>query len=425
MVGRVVGEAGHAQPVGGEAGQVHFGHEELRLGGEALRLGEKVAVLVDQGVTVPGEVGGRLARTRGRVEVGRHASGRLGCAEQPPVVPLGHEGIGRGEVDEDRGARQRRIAARRCGNPHVLADLEVKRQALDLGRREQEIGPEGDAPSEEGHLGCQGVASRGELSLLVELSVVGQVALGHHPDGSPSVDDHRAVEESPRHHEGRADHEGAPQIDARPRDALEPVDDGIEQGALVEQVVRAVAGEPELGEGHQEGVLLIGAPSQVQGGVDVGLGIANSHAGHPDGHPHEAVSVQRVPLLQVDDHVDWRLAPRHPTFARIRLSHLPSRVCTCARQCPADGPPVVCRTARIVLRLTPARSRRCFGLLPAGGDVWAALIELNAVAARSRPTRRGTSAQPTLASTGGLSRSRTRRSARPIGHPEGSGARSN
>ena len=49
------------------------------------------------------------------------------------------------------------------------------------------------------------------------------------------------------------------------------------------------------------------------------------------------------------------------------------------RQRPADGQPVVYRTARIALRLTPAQSRRCFGLLLAGGDVWAALIELNSL----------------------------------------------
>lgn len=37
----------------------------------------------------------------------------------------------------------------------------------------------------------------------------------------------------------------------------------------------------------------------------------------------------------------------------------------------------VMRTARIALRTTPAQRDRCFGLLGAGGDVWAALIEVN------------------------------------------------
>ena len=35
------------------------------------------------------------------------------------------------------------------------------------------------------------------------------------------------------------------------------------------------------------------------------------------------------------------------------------------------------RTARIGLRVTPAQTSRCFGLLVAAGDVWAALIEVN------------------------------------------------
>jgi len=42
-----------------------------------------------------------------------------------------------------------------------------------------------------------------------------------------------------------------------------------------------------------------------------------------------------------------------------------------------DAPPVAYRTARIRLRLTPGQARRCWAMLRAGGDVWAALIELN------------------------------------------------
>ncbi len=304
VVAGVVGEAGHPQAVGGKTSEVDVGHEELRLRGEALRLGEEVAVLVDQRVAVPCEVGGRLPGARRRIDVGGNAPGRLGGAEQSPVVALGDEGIGGGEVDEDGGARERRVAARRCRDPDVLADLEMERQTLDLGDRKEEIGPERHALSEEGHLGDRGVAGRRELSLLVELSVVGQVALGHHPDGGPSVDDHRAVEESPGHHEGRAHHQGASQVDACPHHPMEPVDDGVEQRALMEQVVRAVRRKPELGEGDHEGVLLVGATSQVQGGVDVGLGIGHPHVGHAHGHADEALPVQRIPLVQVDRHAE-------------------------------------------------------------------------------------------------------------------------
>jgi putative transposase len=41
-------------------------------------------------------------------------------------------------------------------------------------------------------------------------------------------------------------------------------------------------------------------------------------------------------------------------------------------------PPVVHRTARISVRLTPGQRRRCLGLLASGGDVWACVLELNA-----------------------------------------------
>ena len=54
------------------------------------------------------------------------------------------------------------------------------------------------------------------------------------------------------------------------------------------------------------------------------------------------------------------------------------------RQLPVDAPIVVHRTARygtarIALRTTAAQRRRCFGLLRSGGDVWACVLDLNAI----------------------------------------------
>jgi len=44
--------------------------------------------------------------------------------------------------------------------------------------------------------------------------------------------------------------------------------------------------------------------------------------------------------------------------------------------------PVVHRTARVALRVTKSQRRRCFGLLASAGDVWACLLEFNAVRCR-------------------------------------------
>ena len=52
--------------VGDEPVEVDVGEDQLLLVGEALRLGELLAVLVDQRLAVPGEVGRRLAERRRR-----------------------------------------------------------------------------------------------------------------------------------------------------------------------------------------------------------------------------------------------------------------------------------------------------------------------------------------------------------------------
>ena len=52
------------------------------------------------------------------------------------------------------------------------------------------------------------------------------------------------------------------------------------------------------------------------------------------------------------------------------------------RQRPDHGDRVVHRTARVELRLTHAQRERCFGLLRRGGDLWAPVLELNALRRR-------------------------------------------
>ena len=50
-----------------------------------------------------------------------------------------------------------------------------------------------------------------------------------------------------------------------------------------------------------------------------------------------------------------------------------------------DAAKVVCRTARIELRTTPGQRARCFGLLRAGGDLWACVLLANEIRRRGGP----------------------------------------
>src|ERR1019366_3163999 len=47
-----------------------------------------------------------------------------------------------------------------------------------------------------------------------------------------------------------------------------------------------------------------------------------------------------------------------------------------------QGGRVLHRTARVELRVTGAQRERCFALLRSGGDIWAAVLELNALRMR-------------------------------------------
>ena len=78
MVVDRVAEAARARPVGDEPVEVDVGEDQLLVLGEPLRLGEQLAVLVDQRLAVPGQVGGRLARARPPCTGRRRSSGRTG-----------------------------------------------------------------------------------------------------------------------------------------------------------------------------------------------------------------------------------------------------------------------------------------------------------------------------------------------------------
>lgn len=57
----------------------------------------------------------------------------------------------------------------------------------------------------------------------------------------------------------------------------------------------------------------------------------------------------------------------------------PGTLSVVPRQRPAGAGKVVHRSARCDLRVSPAKRERCFALLAAGGDVWACVLELNAI----------------------------------------------
>ena len=291
----VVGEGPLAQALGAQALDVDVDDGGARTVGETLGGAEQLAVLVDEGLAVPGQVRGGLALPGGGVDVGGQPPGRRGAGQQLAVLGSPHRDGRAGEVDQDRRPGQRRQRRRRDGHPHVLADLDVEGQAGDVVDLEQEVRAEGDPGDRLGvvgatvhagqldglHPGGQGVAG-GEVPLLVELPVGGQVGLGGDAAHPPALDDQGAVVEAVTQAQGRADDEGGQEVGAGGAQGLDGREHVGQQDVGQQEVVDGVAGQAQLGEGGQADTVIGQGPGLLDDGGGIG-GRIDRHHGQGDG----------------------------------------------------------------------------------------------------------------------------------------------
>jgi len=181
--------------------EVDVGDAPRRIRREALGRGQQSPVLVDRCLAVPRQIGGRFARPARRIDVGRQIAGRRAAAEQLAVVGASDRDGGARDIHQYRGATHGGQRARWQRHPHVFADLD---REAEIGQID---GPEDDARAE-GHgvgvldprQGDQRLVVRpprclGEMPLLVELPVVGQVALRHHAQHASAMQHDSAVVE--------------------------------------------------------------------------------------------------------------------------------------------------------------------------------------------------------------------------------------
>ena len=188
----VVVERPHAPPLLEQQVEIDVGHRPPVAVREALGLGEQHAVLVDRRLAVPRQVGRRLALAGRGVDVGGQAAGGRRPAQQLAVLGPPDRDRAAGQVEEHRRARERRLGARRDGDPHVLADLDVDDEPGDVVGGEQQVRAERHVGAADADLAALADA-RGELPPLVELAVGGRIGLRDHAEHAAAVDDDRAV----------------------------------------------------------------------------------------------------------------------------------------------------------------------------------------------------------------------------------------
>ncbi len=300
--------------------QVDLGAEHGGLVGEALGLGEQHAVLGDERVAVPGEVGGGLAGAGGRVEVGGEAAGRLAHDELAAVVGLAHGDVRGRQVEQDRGAGEGGVGRGGHGHPQVLADLDEEGEAGLLVGLEQQARAERDAAlAAQGDRVAHGGVAGGELAALVELAVVGQVGLRHDAEDAALGEDDGAVVEQGVDLEGEADDADERQPPRRVEDHCQRLQTGVEEGALVEEVLAGVGRQAQLGEEGERGALVGRLAQEGDGLLGVVDRIGHADRRQGDRHTHEVV------VVEVEEAVHRGLVVHRDPAVRLAHGALPTR----------------------------------------------------------------------------------------------------
>ena len=292
VVAAVVVEGPHPQPLGAQQAQVDVGDRPPVARREPLGLRQQNAVLVDHGLAVPGQIGGRLALAGGGVDIGSQAAGRRRAGEQFAVLGAADGDRAAGQVGQHGGTGQGRLRTGRYRHEHVLADLDVQDQTGQILGGEEQIRPERHVGAEQPDR-CADVITRGHLPAFVELPVGRQVGLGRHPEHAAAVDDHRAVVDPVQPAQRRADDEHRQQVNRFRDDPGERVLDRAEQAVLQQDVLDRIPGQGQFREDRDRHRVVVAVPGDPQHRLGVGRGIGQHGGVRAGRHPREAVSVGR------------------------------------------------------------------------------------------------------------------------------------
>ena len=176
-------KAGHPHALLCQQLHVYIGDGDLVDVREPLRLGEQDAVLVDEAVAVPRQIGRRLSVPRWCTRTPRAAAPRHRDRHSSmSICVLADRDVARRHVHQQRGARHRRSRGRRKGHPHVLADLHVHAQPRHALKAKQEIGAEGHLLAEHLRRGVESIRVRPRTVASRRTPVVRQIALRHHAE---------------------------------------------------------------------------------------------------------------------------------------------------------------------------------------------------------------------------------------------------
>ena len=312
-------EGAHLQPLLRQQIEVDVGDGGLVLGRETRGFGQGGAVLEHRCLAVPGEIGGRFARSGGGVEIGCEAAGGLRPAQEFAGFRFADGDVGGRQVRQHGGSGEGRVAAGGGRDPDVLADFRVYDQAGEVLGLEQEVGAEGDAAAGNQNVAAGLAVAADEVAGLIELPIVGQVDFRHDAEQAAAVDGERAVVEGALVAQRGADQQQRHQLGRGFQDRGDSGFDSIEQGFLLEQVADGIAGYAKFGEHRQRDGAAVAVLGHAEDRARVGRGIGEGRARGTGRDAGEAVAVEGPEAHGTQYRAGWGIAlPRRRTRASVR-----------------------------------------------------------------------------------------------------------
>jgi hypothetical protein len=168
----------------------------------------------------------------------------------------------------------------------------MEAQQRHVRRFEQQRRAERHRLAEQVYLLAARTVSCTELAGFVEFAVIGEIALRYHALNHAASNNHRTVEQQVVDLQWQPDHHGQGQAERRLDDGCQRRRAGIEQRALVEQVVASIGRQSQLGKCHQHGAAFSGFFRKRDGFRRVEQRVGDAAGRNAYRHPCEIVRIE-------------------------------------------------------------------------------------------------------------------------------------
>ena len=171
---------------------VDLTHLDLWLQGETVAFDEQLTILEEHRVASIDHILRRLTETTAGIDIATDGTGTLLRQERLQIGVLANELVAGREVEDDIGSCQGQIVAGRNGCPNILADLDTELHAITR-HKQLGFGTDMDGAACKEDICRIQVLGRGKPTLLIELTVVGQIGLGDDTHDATTLNDDCAI----------------------------------------------------------------------------------------------------------------------------------------------------------------------------------------------------------------------------------------